>query len=91
MLFPKTKRVKLSRAKYSLLCQYIAERDYVCRGCYKNLSVDVHHLVYRSQGGDDSPRNCVGLCRSCHDKAHRRELVLPDRTVRRLASEPDKI
>lgn len=34
------------------------------------LAVDVHHVKFRSQGGKDDVRNCVCLCRKCHDMAH---------------------
>jgi len=36
----------------------------VCR------AVDLHHIVYKSQGGSDSIDNIIALCRICHDKAH---------------------
>lgn len=34
------------------------------------LAVDVHHVKFRSQGGADDVRNCVCLCRKCHELAH---------------------
>lgn len=34
------------------------------------LAVDVHHVKFRSQGGKDDVRNCVCLCRKCHEMAH---------------------
>lgn len=30
-------------------------------------TVDPHHVVFKSQGGDDVAANLVGLCRPCHD------------------------
>ena len=36
-----------------------------------------HHIVRKSQGGDDLPENLIGLCghgtRGCHGKAERRD------------------
>ncbi len=32
------------------------------------VGVDVHHVVKRSAGGDDTPANCLLLCRFCHDR-----------------------
>lgn len=46
-----------------------------CEVCTAS-SVDVHHIEPRSKFGkkrkaeQNDPLNLVGLCRSCHDKAH---------------------
>ena len=40
-----------------------------CEYCNKT-SVDIHHLIFRSQGGKDTPQNLMALCRECHTKAH---------------------
>ena len=34
-------------------------------------AVDIHHILYRSQGGSDDVDNLIGLCRSCHEEAHK--------------------
>ena len=48
----------------------IFERDrFRCRGCAKPAE-EVHHMIYRSQGGTDDPDNLVSLCRFCHQQAH---------------------
>lgn len=48
----------------------IFERDrFRCRGCAKP-GEDIHHIVFRSQGGTDDPSNLVSLCRLCHNRAH---------------------
>lgn len=39
--------------------------------CLRKLVLDVHHIVKRSAGGEDSKRNCVALCRACHDDTDR--------------------
>ena len=31
---------------------------------------EVHHLKYRSAGGEHSTTNCVGTCSWCHDLIH---------------------
>ena len=33
-------------------------------------SVDIHHVLFKSQGGKDNIENLAELCRSCHTKAH---------------------
>ena len=38
------------------------------------LVCDVHHLENRGMGGSrllDTPDNLIGLCRFCHERAHR--------------------
>lgn len=43
--------------------------DPVCRMCKKRAS-DGHHVVLRSQGGDDVESNVVPLCHGCHMRYH---------------------
>ena len=50
-----------------------------CEACGKQGRIDgggydLHHIVYRSQGGTDEVENCILLCRRCHDKAHATKL-----------------
>lgn len=40
-----------------------------CRGCGRRAS-EGHHIVYRSQGGDDDPDNTMPLCMLCHHRLH---------------------
>jgi len=40
-----------------------------CEVC-GNVAIDIHHIVYRSQGGSDEASNLVALCRVCHKNAH---------------------
>jgi len=35
-----------------------------------NPAVDIHHIIYKSQGGTDDVENLIALCRHCHDNAH---------------------
>ena len=47
--------------------------EYVpCEVCAKPAS-DIHHIVFRSRKKDDTIGNLIGLCRSCHNKAHFKE------------------
>ena len=43
--------------------------DPVCRGCRGRAS-DGHHVVLRSQGGDDVEHNIMPLCHACHMAFH---------------------
>ena len=51
---------------------YVLWRDnYTCQQCKKkNTSLNVHHIVYRSNGGSDDESNLVTLCEDCHHKLH---------------------
>ena len=43
------------------------EQDFIpCESCGKK-AVDIHHLQFRSQGGDNEMGNLMALCRDCHD------------------------
>jgi len=48
---------------------YRGSRCRVCGGQYEEL----HHLVPRSQSGDDALGNLIPLCRSCHQKVEARD------------------
>ena len=41
-----------------------------CRFCKRRNSLHVHHIIYRSQGGEDSLANLVALCYAHHDMVH---------------------
>lgn len=46
------------------------ERDEgLCVLCGR-LASDVHHIVFRSQGGTNAETNLACLCRDCHELAH---------------------
>ena len=67
------KHVKLYMKHYDY-----GEQDFVpCEHCGKK-AVDIHHIVYRSQGGKDEIDNLIALCRKCHDMAHNEELIKGD-------------
>ena len=51
----------LNRDKYT--CQY-------CKGRHKDSRLEVHHIVYRSQGGSDDESNLITLCHTCHTLLH---------------------
>lgn len=59
--FENTKAMVLNRDVYT--CQ-------LCRGRRKDSKLEVHHILYRSQGGSDDSDNLVTLCHSCHKDLH---------------------
>lgn len=56
----------------------IIHRDnYTCQCCgKKDTRLEVHHIIFRSQGGTDDENNLITLCKDCHAKVHKGELVL---------------
>lgn len=49
---------------------FVRERDGgKCRCCGKR-GAEVHHLLYRSMGGDHDPNNLALLCKTCHEDIH---------------------
>ena len=50
------------------------EQDFIpCEECGRQ-AVDIHHKIFRSQGGTDEADNLIALCRDCHDMAHGKKL-----------------
>lgn len=57
--------------------QFIFSRDkYTCQKCKKKgtdkkpLKLNAHHIIFRSNGGTNTPNNLVTVCESCHKKLH---------------------
>lgn len=59
--FENTKAMVLNRDNYT--CQY-------CKGKHKDSKLEVHHIVFRSQGGSDEESNLITLCHTCHKNLH---------------------
>ncbi len=53
---------------------YVLYRDnHICQHCKgksKDNRLEVHHIVFRSNGGSDDQENLITLCKTCHDKLH---------------------
>jgi len=55
---------------------YILTRDkHTCQKCKKkkNVKLQVHHIIKRSDRGTDIPSNGLTLCEKCHSWAHKNE------------------
>lgn len=52
---------------------YILHRDaYKCQRCAaKKVKLQIHHIIFRSHGGSNAPKNLITLCESCHNKLHK--------------------
>lgn len=65
--FANTKAYVLNRDNYT--CQY-------CKGKSKDNKLEVHHIIFRRNGGSDEQENLICLCKTCHDKLHKCEISL---------------
>jgi 5-methylcytosine-specific restriction endonuclease McrA len=50
-------------------------RDKTCVVCHHKAS-EVHHVIYRSQGGTNQLSNLALLCQRCHKETHAKLIVL---------------
>lgn len=59
----------------------VVERDdQICSICGTGWSPEIHHIIFRSQGGPDEAWNLITLCKVHHQEVHRN----PDRWPRWL-------
>lgn len=67
------------------------ERDqYKCRWCGRmNVGIDLHHVIYRSGGGQHVPDNLISLCRDHHNMAHSSKISYQQLLLDVLAMEPN--
>ena len=42
----------------------------------KTKTLEVHHIIFRSENGSDAEDNLMTLCKTCHDALHRGEVTL---------------
>ena len=59
--FENTKAMVLNRDNYT--CQH-------CKGKHKDSKLEVHHIVFRRNGGSDDSENLITLCHTCHKALH---------------------
>lgn len=65
--FANTKAMVLNRDDYT--CQH-------CKGKTKDSKLEVHHIIFRRNGGSDEQDNLICLCKTCHDKLHEGKIKL---------------
>jgi hypothetical protein len=47
----------------------------ICKRCGRNSHIEKHHILPKSEGGSNNPRNIRKLCKDCHDYEHARRDV----------------
>ena len=64
--------------EFSSRKEAIRNRDnYTCQCCgKKNIRLEVHHIIYRSNGGTNDENNLITLCENCHSKVHDGKLTI---------------
>lgn len=60
--FENTKAMVLNRDGYTCQC---------CKGKHKDSKLEVHHIIFRSQGGSNESENLITLCHTCHKALHK--------------------
>ena len=75
---------------YRNTAHFVLKRDNYtcqkCRGKKKDSKLQVHHVLYRSQGGSDRPNNLITLCKTCHHELHLGLFSLTKRNTKSLLS-----
>lgn len=63
---------------YQTVKQFVLARDnYTCQACKKkNVKLCVHHIIYRSLGGTNTPSNLITVCSECHTAANHKNGIL---------------
>lgn len=58
--------------------QFVLARDkYTCKNCKtRKGKLEIHHIIWKKDGGSDRPDNLITLCKDCHKKIHSGELKL---------------
>ena len=59
--FENTKAMVLNRDDY---------KCHICKSKKKGVKLEVHHIIFRSNGGSDDADNLITLCHDCHKKLH---------------------
>jgi 5-methylcytosine-specific restriction endonuclease McrA len=68
----KSPRLRLDAETYRALHRRVLERDgWRCQLCGSMQNLQVHHLKFRSQSGNDEEPNLITLCAACHARMHR--------------------
>lgn len=53
----------------------IVEEQPYCRLCGRTSNLNIHHIIYRSQLGNNDERNLIRLCYDCHRRVHSNKKV----------------
>ena len=69
---------RAKRLNYMSVCREVDIRDaFRCRVCLRfcrDTGAHHHHIVFRSQGGEDTASNLIVVCAWCHDAIHQQRI-----------------
>ncbi len=69
---------RIDRDAYRDLHRTVLERDgWTCQFCGARTGLEVHHIGFRSHGGEDGGKNLITLCTRGHRQVHGRHELLP--------------
>ena len=70
---------------YTNAKEYVLCRDkHTCQLCEKNnVFLHIHHVIWRQNGGQDTPENLITLCNGCHTKVHENSAI--DKKVAKIS------
>ena len=71
--------LRLPEDEYKALCRRVMNRDgWRCRNprCGFRGNLSCHHIIFRSEMGQDTSWNLVTLCSECHKRVHAYELSI---------------
>lgn len=91
--------LKLTEEELEILSDKTNGRCGICGICGGVYNLEIHHLIYRSRGGNDSVCNLLLLCRNCHSIVHKEAKVsnkliidfVDDKSLCHLTKEQRKI
>jgi 5-methylcytosine-specific restriction endonuclease McrA len=63
---PRKKPIKITK----IIRDSVLSRDFETCALCNDKAVDLHHIVFRSHGGNNSSYNLISLCRVHHLQAH---------------------
>ncbi len=64
---------------YNVKAFVLARDNYKCQSgqkCKHSEKLHVHHIIFRSKGGTDTPSNLITLCEKCHNDLHNGKFIL---------------
>ncbi len=69
--------LRLPPEEYKIVCRTVLFRDqWKCRNCGMRNDLQCHHIIFRSEMGEDVTWNLITLCSTCHDAIHSGKLYI---------------
>ena len=66
---------KSNRLSENLRLATLIRDDFQCQYCgKKNVSLEAHHIMWQENGGKNTIKNLITLCKPCHKRVHKKEI-----------------